>query len=200
VDPLDRPEKHEKNRRHKRKRLAARLLFPPTFAWNILLGRLLKIRPWWSEIEKGLFLGARPLRRDVARLAQIGVRGVVNTCEEYCGPVDLYEQHGIEQLWIPTTDFQPPSLESIMQGVTFIEKHLSDHGGVYVHCKAGRARSATIVLCWMLKARGMSRSAAQKKLLQLRPHVNSQLMNRDVVIAYETYLNQQPEQSHSPES
>ena len=40
-----------------------------------------------------------------------GVRAVVNTCEEYVGPVAQYQHHGIEQLRIPTTDFTHPKLD-----------------------------------------------------------------------------------------
>ena len=161
----------------------ARLVFLPTYAWNLLLGRVFKARNWWDEIEPGLLLGARPLRRDVHRFVQLQVGSVINTCEEYRGPVDLYEKHSIDQLWLPTTDFQPPTLEHIQQGVEYIQTRLqpTPTGKVYVHCKAGRARSATIVLCWMVKYRSMTPEEAQRRLLEARPHVHPTLYQRKVV-------------------
>jgi atypical dual specificity phosphatase len=167
----------------------ARLIFLPTYAWNLLLGRVLKSRNWWDEVEPGLLLGARPLRRDVANFAQMNVNAVVNMCEEYRGPVDLYEKHSIDQLWLPTTDFQAPTLEQVIQGVEYIQARLQPTDSasskvpakVYVHCKAGRARSATIVLCWLVKYRNMTPELAQQRLLEVRPHVHPEIYLRKVV-------------------
>ena len=38
------------------------------------------------------------VRRHVPLLYNQGVRGVVNTCDEYAGPVQTYARYGIEQL------------------------------------------------------------------------------------------------------
>ncbi len=159
----------------------ARLVFVPTFGWNILLGRVLRQRRWWDQVEPQVFLGARPFRRDVQKLRELGVRGVVNMCEEFRGLPDLYSEHEIEQLWLPTVDFQPPSLEHVVEGVEFMQKFVGQGHRVYVHCKAGRARSATVVLCWLIKYCGLSPELAQRQLLEHRPHTNPLLYNRAVV-------------------
>ena len=105
-------------------------------------------------------------------------------CREYGGPLDLYQRNGIEQLWLPTIDFQPPSLEDVERGVTFLDKFAVGQDQVYVHCKAGRARSATIVICWLVKTRKMTLPQAQEHLLSCRAHVNAKLCQRQVVMAY----------------
>ena len=170
----------------------ARLIFLPTYAWNLLLGRVLRRRNWWDPIESKVILGARPLRRDVPKLAELGVRGVVNMCQEYQGPIDLYPNYDVVQLWLPTIDFQPPSLEFVVQGVEFIQAVVEKGDSVYVHCKAGRARSATVVLCWMVKYRGMTVEQAQAKLLECRPHTNPEIYKREVVIRFVEQLNTSP--------
>lgn len=160
----------------------ARLIFWPTFFWNLLLGRVLRIRHWWDYVDEHVILGARPLRKDVQTLAtDLQVTGVVNMCEEFRGHDELYRQQGIEQLWLPTTDFQPPTLDSVARGVEFLQSHASRGGKVYVHCKAGRARSATVVICWLVKYRGMTLEQAQQHLLKCRPHTNARLAERPVV-------------------
>jgi atypical dual specificity phosphatase len=116
------------------------------------------------------------------------VRAVVNTCAEYPGPLAQYAAAGIEQLHIPTTDFTHPRLEDVQQAVEFIEQHTRQGHTVYVHCKAGRARSATVALCWLVKYRGFSPAAAQMQLLQKRPHVNAHLTQRPVVQQFITQL------------
>lgn len=162
-------------------RLIARLLFLPTLVWNVLLGRILGVRHWWDRVDPHVVLGAMPFRRDVPRLVAEGVRGVVNTCEEYAGPTEEYAAAGIEQLRIPTTDFQPPRLEDIQRAVTFINRFAERGESVYVHCKAGRARSATVVLCWLVAARGLTPEQAQRLLLEKRRHVSRRLTQRAVV-------------------
>ena len=77
--------------------LLARLLYWPTLAWNVLLGRLLKVRAWWSRVDEHVILGAVPFRSDVELLRREGVLGVINTCYEYDGPCDEYERVGIVQ-------------------------------------------------------------------------------------------------------
>jgi len=162
-------------------RLYATSVFYPTLGWNVLLGRILKVRNWYDGIDDCVIVGARPFRRDVLGLSQLGVKAVVNTCEEYAGPVIEYDQYGIEQLHIPTTDFTHPSLENLQMAVQFVQDHVERQELVYIHCKAGRARSATVALCWLIAHRAMTPAAAQAFLLEKRPHVNPRLTDRPVV-------------------
>ncbi len=166
------------------RRLYARAVFYPTLLWNLLLGRWLKLRHWWDFIDPQVIVGARPFRRDVDRLHQEGVNAVVNTCEEYAGPTVEYAQYGIEQLHIPTTDFTPPRLDDVELAVAFVQQHVANGETVYIHCKAGRVRSATIALCWLIKHRGLTPEQAQQQLLLHRPHVDRRLTQRPVVQAF----------------
>ncbi len=171
-------------------RLYARVVWAPTLWWNYLLGRVLKLRNWSDRIDAQVIVGAYPFARDVPRLIEEGVRGVVNTCEEYAGPQLRYEAAGIEHLRIPTTDFTHPRLEDVKLAVEFIERHVEAGDTVYIHCKAGRARSATVALCWLVKYRGMTPQAAQALLLEKRPHINPRLTQRPVVQQFVAELEQ----------
>jgi len=163
------------------RRLYARMVFYPTLAWNYALARILRVRRWWDRIDPHVIVGAFPFAEDVAAMHEAGVRAVVNTCEEYAGPVGEYEKYGIEQLRIPTTDFTHPRLEDVARAVEFVQQHVEAGETVYIHCKAGRARSATVALCWLMKYRGLSMEEGQAKLLESRPHVNRHLTQRPVV-------------------
>jgi atypical dual specificity phosphatase len=103
------------------------------------------------------------------------------------GP-SLYQQHHIEQLWIPTTDFNPPSLTQIDQAVDFITEAISRQEGVYVHCKAGRARSATVVLCYLMRQHGIDPLTAQQTIQAKRPHVLPVIYRREVVQQFHRQL------------
>lgn len=163
------------------RRVGAVLLFYPTLLWNMALGRWLKLRPWYSRIDRDLIVGAYPFARDVPAMQREGVAAVVNTCYEYAGPLDAYAKAGIEQFHMPTVDFTHPRLEDIQAAVEFIQRFAAESKTTYVHCKAGRARSATVALCWLVKYRGLTASQAQALLLDRRPHVNPRIDQRPVV-------------------
>ncbi|TWU66273.1 hypothetical protein V7x_18360 [Crateriforma conspicua] len=179
------------------RRFYATAVFYPTLAWNYLLGRVLKTRRWWDFVDTNVIVGARPFPRDVSNLNEAGVRAVVNTCEEYAGPIVEYDQFGIDQLHIPTTDFTHPRLEDVRIAVDFIQSYVSENKTVYVHCKAGRARSATVVMCWLIQYRGMTAEQAQQALLKARPHVNPHLYRRPVVTQFVQSLGDDAS-DHSP--
>ena len=174
-------------------KIKATLVFVPTLLWNMLLGRWLRVRNWWDRIDETLIVGALPFEKDVEALSAEGVTCVVNTCAEYAGPVTAYEKFKIEQLRVPTVDFTHPSLESVTQAVEFIERQTKDGGTVYVHCKAGRARSATVAMCWLIRHRGMTPEQAQTLLLEKRPHTNRFVYARPVVVDF--YKNEQSRNS-----
>jgi atypical dual specificity phosphatase len=162
-------------------RVNARLLFYPTLFLNIVLCRVFGLRNWYDRIDEYVILGALPRKDDVPWLKKIGVRAVLNVCEEYSGPEDAYAAADMEQVRLPTIDYTSPSLSTVRQGVCFIEKCVSRGDLLYVHCKAGRGRSATIVLCWLIKAKKVSLNEAMDFLLERRPHVNKRLDKRKVV-------------------
>ncbi len=162
-------------------RWLARAIYYPTLAYNVFLGRVLRRRHWWDPIGEHLILGARPLGQDPHRLHQLGVTGVVNMCEEFAGPETQYRELSIEQLWLPTVDFNHPSEEHVQAGAEFIHRHELKGGTTYVHCKAGRARSATVVLWWLIRFHGLTPKAAQEVILQARPHANPLIYQRPVI-------------------
>ena len=164
--------------------LLARLLFLPTLAWNAALRRLRPARRWWDQVDEHVWIGALPFPGDAEALFAAGIRAVVNTCEEYRGPREQYRRLGIEQLHIPTVDFCVPRLEDIERAVTFMDAHTRRGNQVYVHCKAGRGRSATVVLCWLIFRGRLTPAEAQARLQAKRPHVVATIHQRPVVLEF----------------
>ena len=168
------------------RKLIAWLLFWPTLGWNLLLARFVPSRRrWWDRVDRNVIVGALPFPKDVQPLFDSGVRAVVNTCEEYAGPVDECERLGIEQFRMPTTDFTPPRIADIRRAVAFIASKADRGETVYVHCKAGRARSATVAACWLMYRYRISAEEATSRLRQVRPHIIRELENRAVVREFE---------------
>ncbi|KAL6851761.1 hypothetical protein ACP4OV_020325 [Aristida adscensionis] len=152
----------------------ARVLFYPTLLYNVLRNRFEAEFRWWDRVDQYILLGAVPFSSDVPRLKQLGVKGVVTLNEPYetLVPTSLYQAHGINHLQIPTRDYLfAPSLEDICRAVDFIHRNEMQGGGTYVHCKAGRGRSTTIVLCYLIKYRNMTPEAALDHARSVRPRV-----------------------------
>lgn len=164
-------------------KVIARIAFIPSLIWDLVCQRL-RGQHWWDSIEKDLFLGGFPRRSTVKRLHAMGVRAVVNTCEEMEGPTKEYAEYGIDQLHIPTVDFTEPSLGDIKLAIGFINRNRGKLGSVYVHCKSGRGRSSTVILCWLMQFHNVSPEAAQQRLQERRGQVLKRLFKRESVKQY----------------
>lgn len=129
--------------------VVSRVLFWPTIP--ITVSR--RIGKWTTVVDNAVVLGGAPfgfMDYPQKLYSQFRVRGVLNMCEEYQGPLKSYKRLGIEHLRLPTIDHFEPSVEDLKKAVSFIQKHESKGGRVYVHCRAGHGRSAAAVYAWLL--------------------------------------------------
>lgn len=81
---------------------------------------------------------------------------------------------GVEFLHLPTVDLSTaPKHQDLVTGVDFIRRQSVDNPSksVYVHCKAGRSRSATLVGCYLIMRYNMTAEEAANLMLHVRPHV-----------------------------
>jgi len=99
-----------------------------------------------------VYLGCAPMAilGHPSQLHELGVRGVVNMCDEYPGPIEAYRKLGIKQLRLPTADHFEPSLQALEEATRFIEAHRKRGEKVYVHCKAGHGRGASVAQGWLM--------------------------------------------------
>jgi atypical dual specificity phosphatase len=158
----------------------SRWLFVPTLAFRRLVSSVTG-RPWWVRVDERLLMGAFPSARDVEALAALGVRGVVNLCGEHEGPRAAYAQLGLEELQLSVIDYKSPSEAQTAQALAFIGRHVAAGARVYVHCKAGRGRSATIALCWLIEREHISADEAMRKLRRVSPWIIAGIERREVV-------------------
>ena len=79
---------------------------------------------------------------------------------------------GVEQLRLSTVDLTGvPSLENLHKGVEFVLKHRERGNSVYVHCKAGRFRSATMVAAYLIQVHQWTPQEAIEAIAKIRPHI-----------------------------
>lgn len=152
----------------------ARALFYPTLLYNVVRNKIQSEFRWWDRVDEFLLLGAVPFPTDVPRLKALGVGGVVTLNEPYetLVPTSLYYEHDIEHLVIPTRDYLfAPSHKDIHRAVEFIHGNALCGKTTYIHCKAGRGRSTTIVLCYLVKHKEMTPESAYEYVRSIRPRV-----------------------------
>ncbi|KAK8602293.1 hypothetical protein V6N13_058063 [Hibiscus sabdariffa] len=177
----------------------ARILFYPTLLYNVFRNKIQSEFRWWDEVDQFLLLGAVPFPRDVRRLKQLGVGAVITLNEpfETLVSTSLYHAHGIDHLVIPTRDYLfAPSVSDISRAVDFIHKNTSCGRTTYVHCKAGRGRSTTIVLCYLVEHKHMTPAGALEYVRSRRPRVLLAPSQWKAVVEYS--MHRQPASIQSP--
>jgi protein-tyrosine phosphatase len=126
-------------------------------------------------VEDGRFLaGAYPAgsgeaaaRGKLAGLLDAGIRYFVDLTED--GELRGYEDwltseaaaRGIEVRYqrLPIVDRDVPSVSRMREILTTIERAISAHAPVYVHCWGGIGRTGTVVGCWLVERGHMGISA-----------------------------------------
>ena len=153
--------------------IIARLAFYPTLLYGLL--RTSPRRRWYDRIDDKVILGALPFHKTAITLvSKENISGVVTLNESYelryfCPNKCEWNLLGVQQLHIPTVEYSDaPSLSKIEKALDFINNNSSS---VYVHCKAGRSRSATIVVCYLIKQYKMTSEEAIQFVKERRPHV-----------------------------
>ena len=160
------------------------LLFRPTLYWTLLKTRVLKVEKHWTEIDETLILGALPQRQELSQFTDLRVGGIINMCAEWNGHASGYAESGIELLHLPTPDFASPDIGAVRDGVAFIDRFRSSGKRVYCHCKAGRGRSATIALAWLIHSQALTPEAAEQHLIGCRPQINRRLASRAAIVEF----------------
>uniref|UniRef100_A0ACD5U0K8 Uncharacterized protein n=1 Tax=Avena sativa TaxID=4498 RepID=A0ACD5U0K8_AVESA len=118
----------------------------------------------------------------------MGVRAVVSLTEpfETLVPSTKYLAHGMEHLQIPTPDYYAaPSIEDICGALDFMHGHALKGNGIYVHCKAGRGRSTTVVLCYLIRFKNMTPEAAWNQTWSKRPRIALTSAQEKVVLQFD---------------
>ncbi|KAF6105744.1 protein tyrosine phosphatase mitochondrial 1 [Phyllostomus discolor] len=98
--------------------------------------------------------------------------------EEYetrflCNSAKEWRQVGVEQLRLSTVDMTGiPTLANLQKGVQFALKYQSLGQSVYVHCKAGRSRSATMVAAYLIQVHNWSPEEAIGAITRIRSHIH----------------------------
>ena len=174
-----------------------RITFLPSLALNVFLEQTTP-RTWWNRIDQKVILGALPFRGEQSKkiIEDENVSAVVSMNEDY--ELKLFSNQeaewkalGVDFLQLPTTDiFEAPTQEKLKMGVKFINDVTTRYpnSSIYVHCKAGRTRSATLVGCYLIEKHGISPEEAVSLMIEKRPHVLLRSKQWDALREYHANL------------
>ena len=124
--------------------------------------------PHISQVQPGLYVGGQHKRRGLAEMRALGITAVVNMREEFDDARrDLTLDH---YLWLSTTDDTPPTPEDLERGVAFINRHIAEGHGVYIHCAAGVGRAPMMAAAYLVRT-GISAEQAWDTIRQVRPFI-----------------------------
>jgi protein tyrosine phosphatase (PTP) superfamily phosphohydrolase (DUF442 family) len=122
----------------------------------------------YSRITQQIYVGGQYDQRGKRKLAQLGIRGVVNMRIEADDAV-----RGLcldEYCYLPTIDDDAPTLDYLRQGVAFIHKVVAGGGKVYIHCAGGIGRAPSMAAAYFV-AHGFSLDEAIRLIQKTRPFI-----------------------------
>jgi protein-tyrosine phosphatase len=100
-----------------------------------------------SEITPHLYLGGQYHLKSLNRLSTLGVTGIVNMRTT---TIHKAEVPTMKICNLPTVDKTAPTLENLKKGVQFITEQVKNGGKVYIHCRMGEERGATMTIAYLI--------------------------------------------------
>lgn len=163
-------------------RTMTKITFYPTLLYNVVMEKV-SSRNWYDRIDEAVILGAIPFRSDLPKLlaSDSNVKRVITLNEDFelsfskwwTVQPDEWASLGVKHLHLKVVDLvAAPSVEQTRSGVEFIREAKALNESVYVHCKAGRTRSATVVAAYLIEEAGMTPTEAADHLTAIRSHVS----------------------------
>lgn len=131
----------------------------------------------WGAVAPALFTGSYPQdAADVAALRDAGITAVVNLCrdEEYrpgarVAVAAAYAEAGIVEHRLASVDYGGLAPELLERGVATAAAALDAGHRVYLHCRAGWQRSATVAAATLVARDGIDAAAALRTIRRHRP-------------------------------
>lgn len=128
--------------------LVTNLLLAPTLVGQWLSWLMYKrSSACWNEVLPTVWMGFRLGEREAALAVEQGVTAVVDLTAEFSEAAPLRRLHYLSLQALDLTALTP---EQLNRAADFIHEH-SQRGIVYVHCKVGYSRSASVIGAFLMK-------------------------------------------------
>jgi len=120
-----------------------------------------------TEVIRGkLYLGCEDNAWDEKELLSLGITHILSV-SNHINPIK-----GIDHKHFVMNDCGRTDLNTVMEKVyPFMERGQETGKKLFVHCKLGQNRSATLVISFLMKSKGLTVYEAHKMLKEMRPLV-----------------------------
>lgn len=151
---------------------------------------------WYTKLTDHIYLGALPLEKHLGVLKKEKIQRVLSMVESFerlpslvARPLsrESLRDHQIKNDIVPASDFFSISLADLHQGVSYISEAVDNKERLYVHCKAGRGRSAAVVIAYLSTYAGMSFHDAFALVKSKRPTVRIVSKKKNLLFYYHLY-------------
>jgi atypical dual specificity phosphatase len=131
----------------------------------------------YAEVVDGLVLGAYPTdARDVAAVAALGVTRVLNLCEDVEYEVgerarvdEALEGAGVVEERVCLVDYGGLPVDDLDRAARRVVEWLEEGERVYLHCRAGWQRSATVAGAVVALREGVGVAEALERIRARKP-------------------------------
>ena len=137
--------------------------------------------PYLSQVAPHLYVGGQHTEQGLKAMKDHGIHAVLNMREEFNDA-----DHGRaprHYLWLPIVDDTAPTREDLERGAAFIQRHVEQGHGVYVHCAAGVGRAPTMAAAYLVR-QGATPEEAWSTLRRGRPFIRPTPPQLDAIRAY----------------
>ncbi len=154
---------------------------------NFYLG----MQPWKSHFDE---LKEKKIDVVVALLEEHELQSITEILKPIFSNIDApmkkeeWEQAGVQYIRIPAADCQPLTKEQIEEGVIAVITHYNRMKKVYVHCKAGKGRSAMIAIISLMILKNIGYHEAFEMVTKKRPQVNMNCRQQKAITDYDPYI------------
>ena len=146
----------------------------------------------YAPVHPHLWVGAVPLdARDVDALARTGIGRVMNLVEDGEYPdgarfeVEIaYAENDIEEARLALVDFGHLAPDALSAATAQVERWLTGGHRVYLHCRAGWQRSASVAAALIADREGVGIETALERLRGRKPTADPLPHQREDLIAW----------------
>ncbi len=116
----------------------------------------------------------------IDQIAKLGIKAILSINEEYEFEDQLFAEtvkqadwkiRNIHDLYIASPDLEPIEISELAKAIDFVVQQVNLGNSVYVHCMAGRGRSASVVVGSLIRLQNCSLEGAIRHVQQCRPQV-----------------------------
>ena len=111
----------------------------------------------------------RPVEVDLDAVSRIGLSLVVTLTEEWQPPIGLMRERGIESIYVPIPDMQPPTMDQAFDTCRTVADEVAAGKSVVFHCRGGRGRTGTMLAALLIWYEPDS-EAAIKQVKSINPY------------------------------